>query len=177
MSFCSPRRAALLGALCALTACGRDASTSSSAPRASAATARRAPDGPNWTSNGATACERYLTPSVVAAILAHPAGRTKALSPQACTYETADNSGSLSITLTNAGPSAFDQYQQFLVDPVPLPGVGDKASRSRTGIDAVKGQDRTCTIDAVGPPGSTKLTGEALARELGAVCNALFALP
>lgn len=45
------------------------------------------------------------------------------------------------------------------------------------GIDAVKGNDRTCTIDVVGPPGSTQLAGEALARKLGEICNDLFGLP
>ena len=130
-----------------------------------------------WIANGATACEKYLTPGVVAEILTNPAGQSKTLSAQSCTYETADNSGSISITLTNAGPSAFDAYQQYLADPVPLAGVGDKASRSIIGIDAVKGADRSGSIDAGGPPGSTKLRGEALAQKLGAICNKLFALP
>lgn len=130
-----------------------------------------------WTANGATACARFLKPEVTSALLTHPAGHPKTLSEQSCAYETDDHSGSIGITLSGAGPDAFDHYQQFLVDPQPLPGVGDKASRSVTGIDAVKGSDRTCTIDAVGPPGATKLTGAALAQKLGAVCNALFALP
>ena len=119
----------------------------------------------------------YVTPGIVAEILTHPAGQGKKLSSQACTYETTDDSGSLSITLTNAGPSAFDSYQQFLVNPVPLSGVGEKASGSLIGIDAVKGHDKTFTIDAVGPPRSNRLPGEALARQLGAICNELFALP
>ena len=166
---------AVLGALCALTACGRGRSTSVGArAHASVETASGAA---SWTTNGATACDRYLTPVMVAEVLTHTAGRTRKLSSQACTYETADNSGSISITLTNAGPAAFDRYQQYLVNPVPLPGVGDKASRSMIGIVALKGNDRTCTIDAVGPPGSTKLAGEALARQLGGICNDLFALP
>jgi len=170
MSFHRGRHMAMLGVLGVLIACGRGRP-------ASTAVVGTSSGGANWTANGATACDRYLTPVMIADVLTHTAGRAKKLSSQACTYETADNSGSISITLTNAGPSAFDSYQQYLVNPVPLSGVGDKASRSMTGIDAVKGNDRTCTIDVVGPPGSTRLAGEALARQLGGICNDLFALP
>lgn len=168
-------RPAALAALALLAACSQG-HMGPAAPGKEAG--QDAPGSPRaWTANGATACARFLKPEVASVLLTHPAGHPKTLSEQSCAYETDDNSGSIGITLSGAGPDAFDHYQQFLVDPQPLPGVGDKASRSVTGIDAVKGADRTCTIDAVGPPGGTKLEGAALAQKLGTICNALFALP
>lgn len=99
------------------------------------------------------------------------------MSIQACSFTTSDDGGSISITLSNAGPAAFDAYQKYLVDPQPLSGVGDRASQSVTGIDAVKGGDRSCSIDAGGAPGSLRLKGAELGQKLGAICNQLFALP
>ena len=164
--------------LCALAACSQNHGSNNVGPSdSSAAASNQAAPSNGWIANGATACDKYLTPDVVAAILSHPAGKTKRLSGQACTFESNDSGGNISITLSNAGSAAFDQYQQYLVDPRPLAGVGDKASSSLTGIDAVKGNDRTCTIDAGGAPGSTKLTGDALAQKLGEICNKLLALP
>ncbi len=130
-----------------------------------------------WIANGASACDHYLTHDVVAAILTNPTGAVKTLSAQACAYATTDSAGRIGITLANAGPAAFDQYQKYLVNPQPLPGVGDKASQSMIGIVAVKGADRTCTIDAGGAPGSLRLEGAELGQKLGAICNQLFALP
>jgi len=152
-------------ALCAATGC-----SGSSAPVAAGA-------GRHWTDNGATACDTYLTHDLVSAVLSNPTGQSKKLSVQSCTYETTDSGGSITITLTNAGLPAFDHYQQYLADPVPLAGVGDKASQSVTGIDAVKGAHRGCDIDAGGAPGSLKLHGAELGQKLGAICNQLFALP
>lgn len=166
------------GMTCTIAACSRGAPTPAGgggAPASASGTSTAATTG--WIANGSTACEKYLTPDVVAAILSNPAGQSKQLSAQACTYETSDNTGNISITLAAAGPEAFDRHQEFLADPHPLAGVGDKASRSLIGIEAVKGQDRMCTIDAGGPPGSTRLTGEPLAQKLGEICNRLFALP
>ena len=165
--------------MCALAACSQNHGSDTAGPGEGNAPANTPPISAQngWIANGAIACDKYLTPDVVAAILSHPAGQAKRLSGQACTFESSDSGGSISITLSNAGPAAFDQYQQYLVDPRPLAGVGDKASTSLTGIDAVKGNDRTCTIDAGGAPGSTKLTGGALAQKLGEICNKLFALP
>jgi len=152
-------------ALCAAAGC-----SGSSASSAAAA-------GSHWTDNGATACDTYLTHELLNVVLTNPAGQSKKLSVQSCTYQTGDSGGSITITLTNAGLSAFDHYQQYLADPVPLPGVGDKASQSLIGIDAVKGADRGCDIDAGGAPGSLKLHGAELGQKLGAICNQLFALP
>ena len=40
--------------------------------------------GSAWTANGATACEKYLTPDVVAAILRNPAGKPRRLDANSC---------------------------------------------------------------------------------------------
>jgi hypothetical protein len=131
----------------------------------------------SWIANGAGACNRYLSHGVVAAILNNPAGANKTLSPQACSYSTSDSGGTITITLTNAGPLAFDAYQKYLVNPQPLPGVGDKASQSMIGIVAVKGTDRNCSIDAGGAPDALRMRGAELGQKLGEICNQLFALP
>jgi len=130
-----------------------------------------------WIANGAGACDRYLKPDRVAAILNNPAGANKTLSPQACSYNTTDSGGTITITLTDAGPAAFDAYQKYLVDPQPLPGVGDKASQSMIGIVAVKGTDRNCSIDAGGAADALRIRGAELGKQLGEICNQLFALP
>ena len=118
-----------------------------------------------------------LSRDVAAAILNNPAGANKTLSPQACSYSTTDNGGTITITLTNAGPPAFDAYQKYLVNPQPLPDVGDKASQSMIGIVALKGTDRNCSIDAGGAPDALRIRGAELGRKLGEICNQLFALP
>jgi hypothetical protein len=131
--------------------------------------------GGDWTSLGATACAKYLTPDVVSAILSQPAGPPKTLSPQACSVTSTDEGGSISITLTAAGAAAFDAYLQYLSDPQPLAGVGDKAVQSLIGISSFKSPNKGCNIDAGGAPGSLKITGPALGKALGALCNKLFA--
>lgn len=157
-----------------LVACSQSAPPSSqnasSAERSSASAT-----GAYWIANGATACDTYLTLAVVGEILKKPAGHTKKLSPQACAYETTDFA-SISITLTPGGTSGLDRHMKYLVDPVLLAGVGDKAVRTIVGIEAAKGADRMCSID-VTPPFATTTSGEPLAQKLGAICNQLFALP
>ncbi len=129
----------------------------------------------DWTSLGATACAKYLTPDVVGAILSQPAGPAKTLSQQACSVTSNDQGGSITITLTSAGAAAFDAYLKYLSDPQPLAGVGDKAVQSLIGIASFKSPNKSCDIDAGGAPGSLKLTGPALGKSLGAICNELFA--
>jgi hypothetical protein len=129
----------------------------------------------SWVANGASACEKYLTPDFVGQIFKNPAGQAKKRGVQGCGFETPDFA-SISITLAAGGPSVFDAHQKYLTNPVPLDGVGDKAVRTAAGIEAVKGQDRMCGIDVM-PPFGNKLSGEALAKKLGEICNKLFALP
>ncbi len=159
-------------AACALAACTQSTSTpGKNGGRAAPSSAT----GAYWIANGATACDTYLTTAVVAGILKKPAGHTKKLSPQACAYETADFA-SISITLMGGGTTSLDLHMKYLVDPVPVAGIGDKAVRTMVGIEAAKGADRMCSID-VTPPFATTTSGEALAQKLGAICNQLFALP
>lgn len=132
-------------------------------------------EGPLWVANGGDACEKYLTSDFVGQIFKSPAGHAKKLSAQGCSFETPDYA-SINITLTAGGPSVFDAHQKYLSNPVPLSGVGDKAVRTASGIEAVKGQNRMCGVDVM-PPFGNKLSGEALAKKLGELCNRLFALP
>jgi len=161
------------GLLAAITACsqGNDSSGASSAASGSASTATSDSD---WASNGATACEKFLTPDFVAQIFPKPEGHAKKLAGWSCSYETSDFSN-INITLMNAGAAAFEADQKNLSNPVPLPGVGDKAVNSMTGVEAVKG-NRMCDIGVM-PPFGNKLSGDALAHKLGEICNKLFALP
>ena len=170
------RHAATACAVCVLVACSHGTST----PAQSGSTApspggTAAPAANAWTANGATACDRYLTPAIVAEILKNPAGHSKPTSAWSCSYETSDDS-SIGITLMAVGTAGLDAHLKYLVDPAPLAGVGDKAVRTAIGIEAAKGANRTCSIDAI-PPFAMKVSGEALAQKLGAICNQLFALP
>jgi hypothetical protein len=170
-------RIAIVCVLSALIGCshGEPSSAGSSAPRTAGTST--ASSSTNWIANGSTACEKYLTPDIVAAILTHPSGSSKKLSTQACAYTTTDFGGNIDITLMQVGTAGLDMDLKNLPDPVPLSGVGDKAVRTLLGIEAAKGNDRMCSINAGGAPGSTKLNGEALAQKLGEICNKLFALP
>jgi len=132
-------------------------------------------NGQLWPNNGAIACEKYLTPDFVGQIFKNPAGHAKKLSAQGCSFETPDFA-SINITLSSAGPAVFAAHQKYLSNPVPLSGVGDKAVRTASGIEAIKGQNRMCGIDVV-PPFGNKLSGEALAKKVGEICNKLFSLP
>ncbi len=131
--------------------------------------------------NGLSACEKYLTPDVIATIWSDPAGQSKAVdtgSPRSksCVYQSAHSGQNIKITLTTDGPASFDAARKYLVNPAPLPNVGDKASLTGEGIVAVKGADRTCHIDALGNVGSVKLSRQALGQKFGEICNKLFAL-
>jgi hypothetical protein len=159
----------------AIVGCTQDTSAPASAATTAGQRAPASAPGSNWTANGATACDKFLTPDVVGAIFKNPAGHSKTTSAAGCIFETPDFA-SIAITLTPGGPVVFDAHQKYLSDPVPLSGVGDKAVRTATGIEAVRGSDRMCGIDVM-PPFGNKLKGEALARKVGEVCNALFALP
>jgi hypothetical protein len=162
-----------VGLFAAITACS-PGNGSSGATNAASGSAPSAVAGSDWASNGATACEKFLTPDFVAQIFPKPEGHAKKLAGWSCSYETADFSN-INITLMNAGAAAFEADQKNLSNPVPLSGVGDKAVNSMTGVEAVKG-NRMCDIGVM-PPFGNKLSGEALAHKLGEVCNKLFALP
>jgi hypothetical protein len=168
---------ALACVLPSLSACsqGVPGAAGHNVPMKSAAAASGSTNGSDWTANGAAACDTYLMPDVLDAIFNNPAGHSKKLSGQACSYNTSDFS-SITITLVQGGPEVFDAHQKYLTNAVALAGVGDKAVRHATGIEAVKGNDRMCDIDVM-PPFGNKLSGEALAQKTGEICNKLFALP
>lgn len=170
MSFFSRRSSIALA--CLLAACSQGASTSTSNTSATASANKAASD---WVHQGATVCETHLTPAVVGEILKSPDGRSKSLGAQACAFETPGGS-SISVTLTLGGVAGLDAHMPYLGDVSPLAGVGDKAVRTAAGIEAAKGKDRLCAIDVM-PPFAAKLSGDALAEKLGAICNELFALP
>jgi hypothetical protein len=171
---------AAFGLLCALAACSHESAPSadSNAKAQSAAggpaAASRASGTSGWIANGASACERYLTPDFVGRIFAKTEGRAKRLSGQACSYDTPEGS-SIGITLIAGDRGNFD------TDPntqgaAAVGGIGDKAVRTASGIEAFTDGKGICQIDVL-PPFGNKLSGDALARTVGEVCNALFALP
>jgi hypothetical protein len=124
-----------------------------------------------WTANGATACEKFLTPDVVAAILRSPAGPAQRIDATSC------HAGPIYITLKNASIDVFRQEIPRIVGAHTMAGVGDGAFWNQAGaVSAVKGHDRGCDISVI-DPGAPKIHGEALGQKLGAVCNRLFGLP
>lgn len=151
--------------------CAKDASPQSAASQATGTSGTK----PAFSSLGAGACAKYLTPDVVATILSSAAGAPKTLSPQSCSVTSTDAGGSISITLDDGDAKAFDAFLQYQANPQPLSGVGDKAVQSLIGIAAFKSPNKGCDIDAGGAPGSLKITGPELGKALGAICNKLFA--
>ena len=164
----------------ALSGCAKEASSSTtggvdqpSAPASGGDAATRS----DWTANGATACDRYLTPDVVAGILVDPAGHSHRLTAQSCEYQT-QHSGNIGITLKVANVDAFRRQLKMIAGANPMTGLGDGAYWNQAGaVSAVKG-NRGCDIEAFGVAfNATKLRDEALARQLGGICAKLFALP
>ena len=130
----------------------------------------RATTGSPWIANGATACEKYLTPVVTAAILNAPPGHAQRTAPNSCSAHP------IYITLKAASVPAFKQELPLIAGAHPIAGIVDAAYWNEAGaVSAVKG-DRGCDISVI-VPGSAKVTGADLAQKLGAICNQLFALP
>lgn len=175
------RRPPLPAALClcalAAAACNKSAAgdAHASGGGSSAFAASNGHGSGDFASRGGDACDKYLTPDIIASILDGPTRPARKLSAQSCSVTTTDNGGSITITLNSATPQSFDAYQKYLVNPTPLAGVGDKAVQSMIGISSIKGTNTGCDIDAGGAPGSLKLRGEALGQKLGAICNAIYA--
>jgi hypothetical protein len=127
-------------------------------------------NGTSWTANGASACENYLTPNVLAAILTMPAGPAARLDADYC------HTSSIYIHLTVADVDVFRQEVPHIAFAHPMVGVGDAAFWNQAGaFSAVKRPNRRCDISIVGPP--PKIHDYALAQKLGEICNKLFALP
>ena len=124
----------------------------------------------DWSANGGTACEKYLSPAVTDAILNSHAGPPKRTDPTSC------NSYPIYVRLLPANVASFRSQMPRIAGAHPISGIGDAAYWNEAGaLSAVKG-DRGCDINVL-VPGSSKVTGEALARKLGLVCEQLFAIP
>ena len=134
------------------------------------AAGRRA--GGDWTSLGATACAKFFTREVNAALLPGP-GTPKTRSATSCTVGA--NGGSIQLSLSSDNLQSFNAGVKFLPDTVALPGVGDRALQFADGIEAYKAPNRVCTIMLVGNDGFFKQSGAQLGKTLGTVCNKLFA--
>lgn len=163
---------ALACALPSLSACSQGASGSpgDGVSAAVAAPAAASAGSNNWIANGASACEKYLTPDVVAAILLNPAGKPERLDADSC------HAGSIYISLKVADIDAYRQELPLIAGTHPMAGVGDGAYWNAAGaVSAVRGHDRGCDISVIGAP--TKIQGAALGQKLGEICNKLFALP
>jgi hypothetical protein len=130
-----------------------------------------AADGGGWIANGATACEKYLTPEVVAAILRIPAGHPRRLDAHSC------NAGMIYIDLKVADINVFRLELPRIAGVHLMSGVGDGAYWNEAGaVAAVKGHDRGCNISIVGAPGALKIHNAELGQKLGEICNKLFAI-
>jgi hypothetical protein len=128
--------------------------------------------GQGWTANGSSACEKYLTPAVVGAILSHAPGPAVRDDAASC------HTGSIYITLLVADIDIFKLEIPRIVGAHPMTGVGDAAFWNHAGaLSAVKGHDRGCNMSVIGEAYATKLQDEALAQKLGEICNKLFSLP
>lgn len=147
--------------------CEKSASSQSAAAGSSAGGS-----GGAWTSLGATACAKYFTPEVNAALLPGPS-TSKTRSATSCTVGT--TGGNIQLSLSSDNLASFNAGAKFLPDTVPLPGVGDRALQDAIGIVAYKAPDRVCTIELLGNIGFFKQSGAQLGQTLGAECNKLFA--
>jgi hypothetical protein len=127
--------------------------------------------GSAWTANGATACEKYLTPDVVAAILRNPAGKPRRLDANSC------NVGPIYINLIVADIDIFRAELPRIFQAHPIGGIGDGAYWNGAGaLSAVKGHNRGCDISVI-DPGAPKIHNAELGQKLGDICNKLFAIP
>jgi hypothetical protein len=138
------------------------------------AIAARTPDaasGGAWIDNGATACEKYLTPDVVAAILRVPTGHPRGLDAHSC------NVGPIYIALKVEDIAVFRQEIPRIYGAHPISGFGDGAFWNEAGaFSAVKGHNRGCDISVI-DPGAPKIHNAELGQKFGEICNKLFAIP
>jgi hypothetical protein len=169
--------------MCVCAACGPGASTSADNRNTGAQPPGVAGEGTEdtsgWVKNGATACDKYLTPDLIGAVFTESRGQSHAQDGQTCIFEQAHQPNhdysTITIYLRDGGNLVFDGDPTTRNGTV-IPGVGDKAVRTQEdGVQAVKG-DHICSV-FVKPPYGNRLNGDALAQKLGEVCTRLFALP
>jgi hypothetical protein len=162
-------------ALCFFGGCSKNGGTSGGAGATQAATGSTSGSASSFVNGGGDACAKYLSPDIVAKIIGAPTRPAKKLSAQSCTVERTDDAGSITITLNAADAASFKAYQQYLPNPQPLAGVGDQAVQTMLGISSIKAPNMGCDIDAGGAPGSVKEDRATLGKELGDVCNRIYA--
>jgi hypothetical protein len=157
------------------------------APVVPAAVAAAAPGAAlsDWSANGATACEKLLTPDFLNAILIHATGESQAKPDGSSCYFSADYSGGfntitigLSDRVTLADWNRMIEKNLFGKD-VPMSGIGARAVRSEDGtaLHAHTNSGRMCAVVLMPLGESPKLSSDALAKKFGTLCNQLFALP
>jgi hypothetical protein len=126
----------------------------------------------SWVSNGSSACAKYLTPDVLAAILKTPDGKAEKLDATSC------RTGFVYISLAVKSVDVFRMELGQIVGVNKMTGVGDLAYWNHAGaVSAVKGRDRGCEISVLNGPYMAKIHDEELGKKLGEICNKLFALP
>jgi|SRR6185437_7444727 len=125
----------------------------------------------DWIANGATACEKYLTPEFQSTVLQSPAGPAQRTNAYSC------QNGSLYITLKVKDVNDFRRELPMIAGVHQMSGVGDAAYWNEAGtVSAVKGHDRGCAV-GVFLQQDAKIHNAELAEKLGEICNKLFALP
>jgi hypothetical protein len=130
------------------------------------------PNGQGWVSNGSSACAKYLTPDILAAILTKPDGAAEKIDANSC------HTGFVYISLAVNNVETFKLELPRIVGVNMMTGVGDLAYWNHAGaISAVKGHDRGCEISVLNGPYMAKIHDEELGKKLGEICNKLFALP
>lgn len=126
-----------------------------------------------WNANGATACEKFLTPQVMSAVLHDPSGAPTKDDATSC------HRGSIYIKLELTNPATLKSEIPRIAFAHPMTGIGDVAFWNDAGATtAAKVPDRGCVVQAILAVAThdAKITGEALGQKLGAICNQLFAL-
>jgi len=124
-----------------------------------------------WNANGATACEKFLTPYVMAAVLVKPSGSASKYNAKSC------HRGSVYIALSTGTVDVFRRDAEHVAFAEPMTGIGDAAYWTAAGVvSAVKAPDLKCDISVAAAPAEMRLKDGALGQALGGVCNQLFAL-
>ena len=137
-----------------------------------------------WTANGATACKKYLTLAFLAPLLPQPNGNGEARQDgKGCVFGAESKDGSVSILIElrdHVSTADWDgTNKKYHPNAVAVTGVGDRAIRSADAYSlyAYKTDGRTCAVVMMPLGNMPTLTGDALAKKMGTICNQLFALP
>jgi len=175
MQFSGLKRFALACMLCATSACSQSAPNAVSSNGA-APVAASSPDDDSATKITVPLdCSKVFAPSDVTGILAAPIQIDRSAYPIGCHF--AGTGASVSV---NIDPS-FDivwSTDAAGSDFVDLPGVGDQARRrASNGYEVVSKKGKLyCGAGFSMQSTPTSLSGEELAKRLGALCNKLFAV-